>query len=86
MRSFRDNWLKKQPFGESEIQKYYATAPKIVAAINARMDSQKIYKEIYDNYLYFCISCAEKGDNETAYCQYKYMVTTLAERYLKETE
>jgi hypothetical protein len=84
MRSLRDKWLKNQPFGQIEIQKYYRIAPQIVNAINAKANSVEMYRWIYKEYIRGCVASVEQDDHETAYHQYKAMVDALSDQYLKK--
>lgn len=81
MRSFRDNWLKKQPCGETEIQKYYAIAPKIVETINAHENAGEIYSEICERYVVPCVELTDKGENAACYELYKAMIENLQQKY-----
>ena len=49
MRSFRDNWLRKQKDGLSVIDDYYACAPHIVEEIDKRPESKSIWQHIDEN-------------------------------------
>ena len=85
MRFFCDNCLKSQPNGEAEIQKYYEIVPQIVAIINEKSNSGRIYRDIYAKYIQPCVSFIEQGNNETVYYLYSSMVDELSKRYLKKT-
>jgi len=77
MRSFRDNWLRKQPGGEAEIEEYYALAPQIVAAINAEDNSGEIYSSICEKYIIPCVDLANGDENDACYTRYKAMIECL---------
>lgn len=81
MRKLRDDYIALLPNGEAEISDYYATAPDIVGAIDARTDAGPIYDELYDNSILPCVELVEVGENEKAYEKYKEMVAELKEKY-----
>jgi len=77
LRGFRDNWLKKQAYGETLINEYYAIAPEIVKKINKKNNRTSIYKNINSVYIQKCIYLIENGKmNECLEC-YKNMVDFL---------
>lgn len=53
-RYFRDSYLKNEPDGAVLISEYYRIAPQIVAIIDARPNSLKIYQFLYKHYLSDC--------------------------------
>lgn len=72
MRKFRDEFVKvKYP---EAVTDYYATAPGIVAAIEAREDADEIWAHFYNDYLLPIIELVESGDYEEAYVGYTDMV------------
>ena len=72
MRKFRDEFVKvKYP---EAVTDYYATAPGIVAAIEAREDANEIWAHFYNDYLLPIIELVEAGDYEEAYVGYTDMV------------
>ena len=81
MRSFRDEWLRDQPDGETLIADYYKTAPGIVEKINQQPERKAIYKEIYQKYILPCVEGVKAkrfSDSKRIYVE---MVTTLKEQY-----
>jgi len=82
MRSFRDNWLKKQLNGEAEVQEYYTIAPQIVAAINTLDNADDIYNGICKNYIMPCVELADKGENLACHKIYRAMVESLRQKYI----
>ncbi|NCB99281.1 MAG: hypothetical protein EOM34_01220 [Clostridia bacterium] len=77
LRSYRDRWLSREPYGEKLIEQYYDTAPGIIALINTRKDSDEIYNEIYKEYLQPCISYIERKEYEACRDTYIEMVKRL---------
>ena len=74
-RAFRDKWLVNQPYGKALIQKYYETAPNIVAKINQRSDSHRIYQQLKQKYLAPCLKHIEQGQFDECkkiYCDMVY--------------
>jgi len=66
LREFRDIWLKEQYHGKKLIEEYYKIAPSIVNTINKLPEKNKIYKEIWNNYLSKCLNLIEKEKFEEA--------------------
>jgi hypothetical protein len=81
-RRFRDGWLTGQPEGPALIERYYRTAPAIVAAIDRSPDRDAVYRRIWDAYLAPCLCAIENGRLEDCKQQYIGMVETLGEEYL----
>ena len=81
-RDFRDSWLCRQDDGEAIISEYYATAPRIVNAIDRLPNAKEIYRAIWDKYLSPCL--AHIKNNEYAQCKslYMKMVRELQSRFL----
>lgn len=83
LRKFRDEWLLKQPDGQSLIDKYYNDAPKIVNVINEQLDSNSIYNDINNVYIKPCLTYIENNEQEKCKDLYIFMVNTLSAKYLK---
>lgn len=81
-RSFRDNWLAKQPDGKALIDEYYRVAPAIVQAIDKSADADKVYACIQNDYLLPCLKYIEEKQYEECKMIYSQMVSQLRERYL----
>ena len=81
LRSYRDNWLKKQPDGILLIAKYYEIAPKIVAAIDARPDRLAIYDKLYTELILPCVQMIDAGSNHDALKLYQNTTLTLENAY-----
>jgi hypothetical protein len=81
-RAFRDNWLAKQPDGQSLITEYYRIAPGIVAAIDKSGNRNAVYRGIWDTYLTDCMRLIE--NREFAVCKQRYiaMIESLKIIYL----
>lgn len=81
LRDYRDHWLAKTDFGESAISHYYAVAPKIVASIDTRMDSNEIYETIYNEMVKPCVEFIEQKKYQEAFELYQGMTLQLANKY-----
>lgn len=81
-RNFRDNWLSKQPDGNSLINEYYHIAPLIVEKINSCDSAKDIYNSIWSNYLSRCLKFIEIGDYKQCKNLYTDMVYDLKNRFL----
>lgn len=69
-RRFRDDWLLNQPDGQYLIDKYYKTAPQIVAEIDKLPNSGEVYTRLNDLYLKPCLTNIE--NNEMHQCKELY--------------
>jgi hypothetical protein len=81
LRSFRDNWLKNQEYGNADIDEYYDCAPNICKSINKTDCVKEIYEEIYETYIMPCMCLIKESRFEQCYIMYKEMVNTLKERF-----
>ena len=81
LRNFRDNWLKKQPDGESLVKEYYSIAPTIVDNINLQESSKNIYFHIWSNYIIKCLELIKTHDYSGCKKQYISMVSELKSLY-----
>ena len=82
LREYRDNYLSMSPGGRDTIREYYNIAPTIVKRIDKLRDSDRVYREIWENYLSPCISLIEEGKMEACRKVYTKMVRDLEEEYL----
>jgi tetratricopeptide (TPR) repeat protein len=76
-RRFRDGWLTQQPEGPALIERYYRTAPGIVAAIDRSPAPDAVYRRIWDAHLAPCLLAIENGRLEDCKRRYISMVETL---------
>lgn len=72
LRRLRDEYV--QPNYPEQVEDYYATAPAIVAAIEAREDAAALWDELYLKYIVPCAQLAEQRRYETAHAVYVRMV------------
>jgi hypothetical protein len=82
LRDFRDNWLKKQPDGPADVAEYYATAPGIVAEINALPNAKEIWGQLYETLVEPCVKLIQSGKMEETYVTYKKSAMELRKKYL----
>lgn len=83
LRSFRDEYLARQPGGRVEIAQYYAAAPKIVEAINQLPDAVEIWNRIYEELVKPCVQMIYANMNAEAHQLYKSYAIKLAHSYLE---
>lgn len=69
LRAFRDTYVKAHH--PEAIEEYYQIAPRIVAAIGRREDSQNIYGKIYTELVLGTLRLIEHNQDEDAYKLYK---------------
>lgn len=81
-RKFRDGWLSEQPDGTELIERYYNTAPAIVALINRQENRAEIYRGLNEKYLSKCLAFIES--NEYQRCKETY--TQMMEYLFKEQD
>jgi hypothetical protein len=83
MRRFRDEWLRTQSFGKSDIDDYYRTAPAICDAIDRDGKCDEIYRMLYDKFILPCVTLFKAGNSLDCYKMYKTMVNTMKEAYIQ---
>lgn len=83
LRRFRDEYLRNQNGGAEDIEHYYAVAPQIVDAINARTDSKTIWMRVYDELVKPCVEMIHKNRLQEAYNHYKAYSLSLEQGYCK---
>lgn len=74
LRHFRDAWLAKQADGAALIAEYYRIAPPIVEKLNASEWRDKIYQDIWGQYILPCVSLIEQESYEPCRTLYEKMV------------
>lgn len=82
LRSYRDQYLLSTPEGTALVKEYYNIAPTIVNRIGRSGEADKVYTEIWDNYLVPCVRLIEQGEHEACKRQYMDMVYELKGRYM----
>ena len=82
LRFFRDGYLSEQPGGQVEIEQYYATAPKIVEAINQSTNAAAIWNSVYEELVKPCVQLIHSARNEEAHRLYKEYALKLSDQYL----
>ena len=82
-REFRDQYLLQQQDGPELIHEYYDIAPTIVKHISDTQQQEKIYHEIWDQYLMPCVHMIEEDKNEECCELYRNMVYNLKQQYFK---
>ena len=81
LRGFRDGYLARTADGRREIERYYAIAPEIVAAIEDRPDSPEIWEQLYAHLIEPCVEMIHRGENERAYRHYRDCALRLRDAY-----
>ncbi len=85
LRKFRDTWLREKEEGKSVIKQYYEIAPKIVSAINERLDSKKIYELLYEQMVKPCVELIEQEKYQETLELY-YNVTNQFKKYIVDED
>ena len=67
-------------------EEYYAKAPQIVSAINAKENSIEIWKDIYLNEITPCVKTALQEGFHSAYEKYSDMTQKLLNKYLPDQD
>ena len=81
LRLFRDEYLARQPEGRAEIKQYYATAPRIVEAINRLPNHLEIWNRVYEELVQPCIRMIHANQHEQTHQLYKTYASNLAHTY-----
>jgi len=66
LRRFRDTVLLADPAGRAAVAEYYAAAPAVVAAIDARTDANAVYDRLYVRLILPAVAAVAGGDPATA--------------------
>jgi hypothetical protein len=74
LREFRDTYMRKNKEKSKDVSWYYKNAPRIVAALDARPDADKVYKKMYRDFIKPAYDAIQEGDDEHAYEIYKDVV------------
>ncbi len=82
LRRFRDTYMKDDAERAADVCRYYHTAPKIVAAIDALENAGDIYAAMYDELVLPCVKMIETGDLAGAYTLYRDTAEALGNKYL----
>nr|WP_319487549.1 CFI-box-CTERM domain-containing protein [uncultured Caproiciproducens sp.] len=81
-RKFRDGWLQNSPGGKAKICEYYLFAPLIVSKINQSDNQRAVYKEIWENHLFPCLTSLENENPLKCAEQYEDMILELEQKWL----
>ena len=85
LRNFRDNVLKKTAEGNAMVDEYYRIAPGLVNKIEASMQKDGIYENIYKQ-IRECIEAIDGNKNDLAIRIYKSMVEDVTARIIKSND
>ena len=80
LRWFRDEVLLRDREGALDVERYYATAPGLVAAIDASPNPRSLYLEIFHGTIRPAVAAILGGRHDEAYRRYRAMVRSLEER------
>lgn len=82
LRDFRDAYMMPSSEGRALVEEYYDTAPVLVQMMNMQPDKERIYEELYQDWLVPCLTCIEQEDQEGCKELYIDMVRRLQKKYL----
>ncbi len=82
LRKYRDEYLLENKDGQEIVHEYYNIAPTIVRRIDRDPQSDRIYRQIWEEYLNPCICLIETGQKEKCKDVYSNMVRELETKYL----
>lgn len=82
LKGYRDRYLEATPEGHEMVREYYNIAPTIVKRVEKQPDRDRIYRELYENYIGPCIQKIENQEYEACKETYQEMVLELKARYL----
>lgn len=86
LRSFRDDYLLQSDEGVEMVHEYYDVAPSIVKHIGKRKDADRIYEDIWQQYLSPCIRLIESDRKEECVELYRSMVYDLKGLFFHSSE
>ena len=86
LRFFRDEYLKRQPGGQAEVEQYYVMAPRIVAAINRNENATEVWNSLYEELVKPCVQMIHANQNEAAYRLYKAYSLSLSRLFLESEQ
>ncbi|WP_167954624.1 CFI-box-CTERM domain-containing protein [Anaerosporobacter faecicola] len=81
-RKFRDQYLLVDEEGKKMVEVYYAIAPTIVQIINTYEERDRIYHQIWEQYLCSCFAYIKNKQYEQCRKQYMDMVNTLTRTFV----
>ena len=81
LRWFRDFYVMTTEQGRTEINHYYAVAPKIVSAIERNGNAKNQFATIYEELIVPCVKLIQDGRYEEAYERYKNYSFMLEDTY-----
>lgn len=81
LRKYRDGYLMGSKEGRAMVEEYYEIAPILVLSIGMQQDPEKIYEDIYRDYLRPCVEYAKDEKNEKCMDLYAEMVDGLRRRF-----
>ena len=73
LRWFRDNVMPKFPRGKWNIKVYYNVAPYVVKSLDTKEDADRIYRSLYNGFIYPAVQYVKHKAYEKAYQTYKDM-------------
>jgi hypothetical protein len=82
LRWFRDHILMVDSNGRRDVQAYYATAPAVVAAVDARPDRLAIYSRVFTTGVAPAASAVARGEYTEAYRIYRALHAALCREFL----
>jgi predicted ribosomally synthesized peptide with nif11-like leader len=82
LRAFRDDYLKREPAGQAIVADYYATAPRIIAAINQDPLGPLVYADLYDRLVVRAVELIQAGHHQEALTYGLGIYGELKQRYL----
>lgn len=82
LRNYRDTYLQTSESGRALVDEYYETAPLLVSLMNMQPEHDRLYEQLYRDYISPCVRDIEAG--RYAACEHKYetMVRRLQRQYL----
>ncbi|MEK8025008.1 CFI-box-CTERM domain-containing protein [Pseudaquabacterium rugosum] len=71
LRAFRDRVMCATPEGAADVATYYATAPGVVRAVDARQDAALVWRRMWAAYIVPAVAAIRAGDDAGAYRIYR---------------
>jgi hypothetical protein len=82
LRRFRDEVLLQTEQGRSDVARYYAIAPAIVASIDRQPGARAIYADLYQRFIAPSVTALAAGEHARSDILFRAMVAETADTYL----
>ncbi len=82
LKDYRDQYLEQTPEGRAMVEEYYDVAPTLVKRMDRQEGRDRLYQELYQEYVEPCLEDIEAGRYEACRQRYQEMVGELRTRFM----